>query len=321
MTIRRWCLALCGLAAFAALAGTQLPVFAQGDEKVEWKAFDKKVNPVFYQTLNTKTVQNMKVMGQELKQEQKQTFYIQWTPLDKDAKGNWVVEQQIIGVEMDIDIGGNKIAYKSTDKGQGQNPLSDFFRKLMDLKLKFTVSSDLKVENIEGRKEFVEQLTKVSPQMGPLLDKILSEKALIAMAEPTWAAFPPGGVFSKKGWEKKSELDLGPIGSYSTTFNYSYEGKDKIAVTSNLTYTKPAAAGGLPFTIKDAKLSSKDGKGEITFNRDKGRIEKSNMKMNLDGSLTIEVGGMATEVSLNQTQEATVTTSDTNPVKELEKQK
>src|SRR5262245_55668255 len=79
---------------------------------LEYKAFAGKTP--FYQELTTDTTQVMKVMGQEVKQEQKQTFYIQWTP--QEAKGdNYVVTQKIIGVKMNIDIGGNKISYDSTE--------------------------------------------------------------------------------------------------------------------------------------------------------------------------------------------------------------
>jgi len=48
----------------------------------------------------------MKVMGQDIVQNQDQTFWIKWTPgAEKDKDGNWVVEQEIIGVKMAIDIG------------------------------------------------------------------------------------------------------------------------------------------------------------------------------------------------------------------------
>ena len=54
--------------------------------------------------------------------------------------------------------------------------------------------------------------------------------------------------------------------------------------------------------------------GTFYFNRAKGRFDKSEMKMKLDGSLDIEIGGMTTTVALTQDQTATVKTSDTNPL-------
>jgi len=322
MTVRRWCGVLLGLAALAIVVA-QLPAQA-GEDKLEWKAFDKKTNPNgFYQTLTTKTNQKMKVAGQELAQDQEQTFFVHWIPEDKDAKGNWIVKQKIVGVRMKIDIGGNKIEYDSVADQQPQNPLTDFFKKLMSLELKFTVTPKMKVEKIEGREEFINELGKVSPQMKPLLEKILSEEALKSMADQTWAAFPPEGSLKQKEWKNTSKLDLGPIGIYETNFTYTSEGTkdkmDKIGVKSTLKYEKPAAAAGLPFQIKAGELTGKDGKGEVVFNREKGRIDSSKMDMTLAGKLTISIAGMDTEVEINQTQNATSVSSDTNPVDELKK--
>jgi len=322
MTVRRWSAVLLGLAALAVIVA-QLPAQA-GEDKLEWKAFDKKIYPNgFYQTLTTKTNQKMKVQNQELNQDQEQTFFVHWIPEDKDSKGNWIVKQKIVGVRMKIDIGGNKIEFDSIPVDQPQNPLSDFFKKLMALELKFTVSPKMKVESIAGREEFINELGKVSPQMKPLLEKILSEDALKSMADQTWAAFPPEGSLKQKEWKNTSKLDLGPIGIYETNFTYNYEGAkdktDKIGVKSTLNYSKPGSTAGLPFTIKEGKLAGTDGKGEMNFNRDKGRFESSKMDMTLAGKLTISIGGMDTDVEINQTQNATSVSSDANPVDELRK--
>src|SRR5262249_13436719 len=102
MKLGRWSTALFMLAGAALFAS--LPALAQDEAKWEWKAFNKDAKP-FYQELKTDTTQVMKVMGQEVKQNQEQTFIISWTPLaPKD--GDWVVQQKIIGVKMKIDIGG-----------------------------------------------------------------------------------------------------------------------------------------------------------------------------------------------------------------------
>src|SRR5262245_54440275 len=114
------------VASLLCVAGSRLLVHAGDDMGLEWKAFDKK-SGAFYQVLTTNTSQVMKVMQMDVKQEQKQTFYIKWEPADLDGKGNWVVTQKIIGVKMDIDIGGNKISYDSTDDKAPKNPMSDFF--------------------------------------------------------------------------------------------------------------------------------------------------------------------------------------------------
>ena len=81
------------------------------------------------------------------------------------------------------------------------------------------------------------------------------------MAEPTWWAVPQKTGAGDK-WDGKSTLDLGPIGTYNTTFNFTYEGStnnvDKVKIDADLKYTAPPKdKTGLPFIIKDATLSGK----------------------------------------------------------------
>src|SRR5262249_21274118 len=82
----------------------------------------------FFQTQTTVTKQTMKVMGQEVKQDQTQTYFMQWTPLGLDRDGNYRVKQKIVGVVSEMDIGGNKITFDSRMKNAPMNPLSDMLQ-------------------------------------------------------------------------------------------------------------------------------------------------------------------------------------------------
>jgi hypothetical protein len=254
----------------------------------------------------------MKVMGQTVVQTQDQTFLIQWTPQDKDAQGNYVVKQKILGVKMEINIGGNKIPYDSTSAAKQKNPMTDFFDQLTKEELIFTISTDMKVIKVEGHEKFIKGLSDINPQMQNLLKKILDEKALKRMAEPTWYAFPPKGDLSKQTWSEKSDLDLGPIGKYDTNFDFTYKGADgtdeKIEFKTKLTYTAPTDKAGLPFVIHEAKLDSDSGTGTAVFSRKDGRFKSTELTMKLKGNLTIEVGSMKTTVELTQEQTASSTT-------------
>jgi hypothetical protein len=268
----------------------------------------------------TKTKQEMKVMGQVVIQTQEQSFLIEWIPQDANATNDFVVSQKIVGVKMEINIGGNKISYDSTSGSKQKNPMTDFFEQLQKQDLKFTIKSDLsEVKSIDGRDLFIKGLSDINPQMQSLLKAILSDKALTKMAEPTWYAFPDKGVFPdvSKTWSRKSDLDLGPIGRYDTNFDFTYnglkDGKDEIGIKTKLTYTAPTEKAGLPFIIHKADLKSDGGTGTAIFDRAKGRFDKTEIKMNLTGNLEIEVGSMKTTVELTQTQEASSTTLDDYP--------
>lgn len=288
---------------------------------LSWKfAKDKS----FFQTMKTSTKQTMKVMNNDVTQKQEQTFFFEWKVLDDNKDGKVLLEQKILGVQMDIDIGGSPIKYDSTNPSANNtsNPLSEFFKALVGSSFKLTLDpKTLKVEKVEGRDEFVKKLVSANKQMQPLLDKILSNDAIKEMAEPTFAVVTNDAVEKGKTWKKETKLDMGPIGSYKNEYTYKYEGSenklDKIDVDTKLTYTPPEktdGVGGLPFKIKSADLQSKDAKGTIWFNRDKGRVDKSEMSLSLSGNLQIEIGGQPTKVELQQEQKTTVTTDDKNPV-------
>jgi hypothetical protein len=315
----RWALALSTLVALA------LPAFGQDTANLKWKF---EVNKPFYQEMTTTTNQTMKVMNSDVVQKQAQTFYFSWTPTAEDKDGNWTIKQTIEGVKMNINIGGQNIDYDSTKEATAQNPLGDFFKQLVSSSFTLTLDKGMKVTKIDGRADFIKKLAAANPQMEPLLNQILSEQALKDMADPTFAAIPNKEVKKDESWTKESKLDMGPIGTYETSYKYTYAGKntdgatdqdkklDKIKVETTLKYNPPdpAANSPLPFKIKQAELTSKDAGGTILFNAEKGRIESSSMHLTLTGKLKIEIGGQTTDVDLTQTQTTEVKTSDKNPV-------
>jgi hypothetical protein len=290
-----------------------------GPVKLAWKFTKDKA---FYQEMTTETKQTMKVMNQEITQNQKQTFYFSWTPKEEDKDKNWVIAQKIEGIKMDINIGGNPVTYDSTkDAGGTANPLADFFKALVGSEFKLTVNPTTgQVVKIEGREDFVKKLVSANQQMAPMLNQILSDDALKQMADPAFSVIPGKEVKPGDTWQRTSKLNMGPIGTYETKYDYTYKGRveklDKIDVKTTLTYTQPAenTQAQLPFKIEKADLKSSEGVGTILFDNDKGRLVSSDMSLKLAGKLTIKIGGTPTEVELNQEQKTTVKTSEENPI-------
>lgn len=315
MNVRRW------IGPSVLLIGLICVSFGLHGQEIEWKAFKQEGKP-FYQKIETDTVQDLTVAEMKFKQKQKQTFMMKWTPKgEKDGK--LIIEQEIIGVKMDLDIGGNKISYDPTDETPAKNPMTQFF-KALQTKGKFTLHVDKKthkVEKVEGLKELINELSTVNKSFEPVLKQILSEKTVETLAEPVFGMIPPDGTIPKeKKWEgEKTTLSMGPLGTYITKNSYTLEPDDnknllKIKVETDLTYEKPKdTTGGLPFKIKDGKLKTDKSEGTILFDKDKGRIQSSKLHVELSGTLTVEISGTETKVDLTQTQDVTVETYDENP--------
>lgn len=312
----RWYIAL------LIVAGTATAGLAQDSVELKWK-FEK--GKAFYQEMTTKTEQNMKVMGQDVKQNQEQSFIFSWTPKEQDSKQNWVIVQKIEGIRMKIDIGGNPISYDSTKDTNSNSPLGEFFKAIVGSEFTLTLSPDNKVVDIKGKDDFLKKLIQTHQNMEHILKAVLSDEALKQMADPAFGAIPNKTVKKSETWEKTSTLNMAAIGKYENTYKYTYEGQDdkdknvaKIKVDTTLKYLPPdpnaATSAGLGFTIKSADLKSSDSNGMILFDTKKGQMVSSNMHLKLSGKLTIDVNGQASDVDLTQTQDTTVKQSDENPL-------
>ena len=118
--------------------------------------------------------------------------------------------------------------------------------------------------------------------MKNLLNAILNTtKALTKMAEPTWWAYPPNGVVpADKKWDATATLELGPIGTYTTKFDFTYKGDDKIGIKSGL-FLPPRRiekARACRFVVEEAKLSSSRGDGEeAVYDKTAGRFKSTSL--------------------------------------------
>lgn len=317
---------LCVAALLAVILGAT--VTAQEKQKFQIKLEKDKS---FYQKMETKVTQVIKVQGQDLTQSQNSTFFFKWTP-EKSEGDKWTLKEKIEGLIMSIDISGNPITYDSTKddvSGSAGNPgLMDFFKNLKGAE--FTVvlnTKDWKVEKVDGKEELVKKLGSGSAQMDSLLKKIITEDAVKQMADPTFGLIPDQPKAPNETWEKKQTLSLGPIGSYDVTYKFTFKGKDstqkhldRIEVTPTLTYKAPTEnTEGLLFRIKSGKLDSVPPAANdpaplppsvILYNPQTGRVEKATISLKLRGELSVAIGGTDTKVELEQTQTTTIESSN-----------
>jgi hypothetical protein len=280
----------------------------------------EKGKPI-YQKATTATEQIIKVQNQDVKQTQTQTFYYSYTPLKQDGN-NWIIKQKIEGLQMDLDVGGTKITFDSTKAAYETkpNPLSDFYAALVGAEFTITFNTrDMAVTKIEGHDDLVEKLGKANPQMQALVGQILSEKALRQMPESFFSPLPGTEKAVGDTWTRKTISEISPGLGMSVKAVYTYEGKDakdakldKISVqhTMRIEPLGNGNNGGVPFKIKGADMKTMKGSGTSYYNAATGRIVRSTVEQEWEGTLKIEIGGQITEVALNQKQKSAIETSD-----------
>ncbi len=324
--------------AVAALLGAALAAAAVAQDRaftLNFKDKDGKLQP-FYQEMSTEVTQLIKVQGQDLPQSQKSTFWYAWTPVKEEKVKEGMEEvnkltlkQKVEGLSMNIDISGNPIKYDSrvTDpSGSAGNPgLVEFFKNLKDSEFTVTLGKGYKVEKVEGKEAFVSKLGAGSAQMDALLKKVMTDDALKEMTDPTYKLLPDAPKKKGDKWEKKTNLNLGPIGSYELTYKFTYaepekEGAkkdfDKLEVETAINYTAPKDGGeGLLFRIKDGSKLVSDpagSKGTVYYDPKAQRIEEATINIKLKGDLVVVIGGTDTKVELTQEQKTTIKTADTS---------
>ena len=304
----------------ALLLALAAPVLAQEAKpvKLEWKLEKDKT---FYQTTTTDVVLTMKFDGLEVVQKQKQTFVISWTPAKQEDK-NWVVRMKIEGIHLQVDTPGKKVTYDSTRTDNEPGLLSDFYKTIVGSAFTLTLNPDLKAIKVEGRQDLAKKLSAANPQMETLVDRLLSDDTLKSMADQTFGPAPNREVKKGDKWERTLTQTLGPLGTTNVTLSYSDEGPgsaatiEKFSIKAKGTYKPPTERPlGAPFKVTGGDAEA-IGDGSAEFRKDKGRIEKWELKLTLKGKLKVNTDGGAkdTDVDVTRTETTTVTTSDNNPI-------
>jgi hypothetical protein len=302
-------------AAAAALAGGLVAQGEDSDVVLAWKFVPGKP---FYQEMTTETDQSLRVVGRHVRQKQVQTFYFRWTPVEKDGD-NWQIKQRFEGVKVDIDLGGARSRFDSTRDDNPAGGLAEFYRALVGSEFTLTLSRQYKVQKVEGRDEFVAKAAAARPQLETMLRRAPSEDALRLLAETPFAGLPRGPVRPGDSWVSKRLLGLENLGEYQATYRYTYQGRDgeldKLTIAmEGLRRHRPAGEGGPTggLKIEKGELRCTQGTGTLLFDRARGRGVYLELRLKVEGCLTLAEGR---DADVTQTQTIRVKTTDANPLR------
>jgi Family of unknown function (DUF6263) len=305
------------LLVLAALTATAAPVPPDDASGLRAK-FEK--GRTFYQEMTCHTAQTMNVLGQEIKQTQTQTYVTSWTPEKQDGD-RWLLKQKIEAVKMEIEIGGNTITYDSTKPKAKKEPIDNLLGALVGSEFRVTLDNGFNVLKLEGREKLIKKLVADGPEMEAMLRGILSEDALKETANPMLVAAPRRKLDKGDYWVSEKSQDLGPIGRWTGRWQYLHAGKEgkliklKLeAIKYEFQPKKDAVAGELPFAITASDFKTKNSTGVILFDPEKGRLHSAEMNMDLEGNMTVTIGGEESRIHLVQTQKTTWKASDSYPL-------
>src|SRR5262249_55493567 len=157
-----------------------------------------------------------------------QTFYFCWTPTERRPDGGWVLTQRLEGLKMVIDIAGNRTQFDSTRNGIANNALFDFYKGLVGSEFRVTLDRRFAVRKVEGWEKLPQKQKAAFGYPAPGESGFTAPSWGPVCADVDWffPALPQEPVRPGDSWARKTNLNLGPLGTYRATHVYTYERRE-----------------------------------------------------------------------------------------------
>ena len=293
---QRFCTSLCLL-----LGVCTLPAF--GQVQLEWKFTPK--DTFYLETVST-IKQTMNALGKETRQDIDLTMVLSFTVKDKTADST-VIEQKIETF---------KVA------GKTNPPDEKVLEQMLGATFTITFNQKMEIVKFEGYEDLIKKIGSDDPQSRKTIEEMMPLDTMKKSLQDALAFLPATPVKPGDKWETKQEQSLGPLGSLTRTMNFAYEGKvtandkelHKITFTATAAYAPPKdQKKNEAFQVTKGNVTVKDLAGTIYFDAAAGRLSWSEMKMNLEGNLSLLIGTTPLEMSVRQEMTTTTRLLDKKP--------
>jgi hypothetical protein len=270
---------------------------ASAADAPQWKFEEGQSNRYrMNQTMNM----SMVIGGNDVKNNIKQIIDMSWTVREIKDDGSALLDQKIDRMRMTIEAGGNKVEVDSAAKEEPQNQaamLAPLLKAFTAKPFQVTMSPRGEITEVEVPEEMIEAL-KNTPGAAAMGDMATPEGFKKMVSQASFAM--PEKLAPGDQWTQKMEMQLPGIGKQIAETTYKYEGAKEVEGKEYEVFTPSLKiryeGGATAVDVGDQKSS-----GQILFDREAGRLEKSQLKQNM--TLTLSAGGQAIEQQLEQTIE------------------
>jgi hypothetical protein len=276
---------------------------ARAQDKIAWKF---KEGDKFYLQENTTTKQTIKVLGNAEEKEEVQYNLVSFHIKEK-------TDDKVVIVQTMEELS------TKTERGK-QDPLTEkMLEKLKGHQFTITIDKNGKMTKFEGYESLIKKISNDDPMVEKTLRAILTADTFKKTAENTFTMLPDKAVKKGDTWNRETQMSMGPIGSFKINAKYTYDGMEKdlavIQGTSTLTYSAPKDDGGLPFKISKGNIDATNAKTRLLFDSNLGRPSSEHTTLALKGNLTLAIGEMEVEMTLEMEQRTDSKVSTTRPEK------
>jgi len=263
-----------------------------------------------------KTSQTLTLAGNELVSGSEQSLTITSSNGQRSADGSLTVSNKIEALKAEVTLpGGTEIAFDSA-KPDADPPgtqfdfLLDVFKATAKSTWESVMNQGNRVVAVKGRDAaFADLPEAVRGAMKAQLDP----EYLKAAANDELAKLPSDPVSPGDSWERTNTVRLDSGQRLTFTNKYTYEGnvqqdgKNLEKIASKTTAVDYSVEGESPLKVLASDLKVAASEGEILFDPAYGQIVSQHSKVQVKGSLKLEVMGMEFPGQLDLTMENSVT--------------
>jgi hypothetical protein len=297
----------CWLTAVLLSAALALPAQAQVQLQWQWNEAEK-----FFLETKGFTKQTMKVMGNPIEQEFDTTTVDSYKVVKKTPE-QIILEKRVESMQVKATGPGADLADQSAQRAKGAV---------------FTLTLDPRtntITKVEGVSEFVKKAFSDNASLQQTMTATLNEDSVRDEQQNILTGYLSDKLVQKGDkWTRKSKIPLGPIGSFSSVGEFTYQGKsglqnrelDKIVAVWTLTYAPPKDKGGLPFEIVKGDFKTATATGTYYFDSRIRKLAFIERKYTMKGAITMSAMGREVEMEIDMDQASTVRLLDKAPASE-----
>jgi hypothetical protein len=264
--------------------------------------------------VSSRTEQKLTIAGTEIESGSDSRTVVKTTIGKRDEEGNLRVQEKIESLLVTIKVMGSEYVFDSANPDKESGGTFEMMRPLHKAMVRRTSTTvygkDGKVAKVEYDQDILNEL---ADDVRQLVKSELDPETAKKTANDELEKFPAEPVKQGDVWERTAKLNIsgGQVMTIATRYTYEGEiekdGRKLDKITSKVLTVDFALEPGstLPFTLKESALKPEETKGEILFDRQKGRVVSSSSSIKITGDMTFVINGQELPSKLDLKMENT----------------
>lgn len=282
---------------FVCMAALAVPAVAQAADPLTWKF---NAGDEHHYKMTQDMQMSIQSAGQQTDMNIKQDLYMTWKVEELLDDGSANLTQKIDRMKMTMKMQGQTLEFDSAEPDKSQGPLANqlapLFKALTSTSFDVTMSPRGEITDVEIPKELIEAIQS-SPGAATMGD-LASEEGFKNLVQQG-ALTLPEQLDEGKQWSNKVEVKNPMFGSQTVETTYEYKGSREVDGQTMEVFapTMVVDFGENAGPVK-VEVVGQESSGEILFNRNEGRLQKSDIKQGMDLKTTI--GGQSNTIKIDQ---------------------